>query len=119
MRRGDVVLVRFPHPSGGHSKKRPAVMVQSNAYLKVVGTLVVAKVTINLTMWEDPACLFLDLTTPDGQTTGLTRDCVASCLILVTIYADTIAEVMGSLSPVLVRQLDRCLKVALAVDEGT
>ena len=32
MKRGDVVLVRFPHPSGQRGKKRPAVVVQSDAY---------------------------------------------------------------------------------------
>ena len=32
MSRGDVVLVRFPHPSGLRGKKRPAVIVQSDAY---------------------------------------------------------------------------------------
>ena len=29
MKRGDVVLVRFLHPSGLRGKKRPAVIVQS------------------------------------------------------------------------------------------
>jgi hypothetical protein len=32
MNRGDVILVRFPHPSGLRGKKRPAVIVQSDAY---------------------------------------------------------------------------------------
>jgi len=31
MKWGDVVLVRFPHPSGQRGKKRPAVVVQSDA----------------------------------------------------------------------------------------
>jgi mRNA-degrading endonuclease toxin of MazEF toxin-antitoxin module len=31
MNRGDVVLVRFPHPSGLRGKKRPAVVVQTGA----------------------------------------------------------------------------------------
>src|SRR5437763_1939323 len=92
MSRGDVVLVRFPHPSGGRGKKRPAVVVQSDAYAAVVGTLVVAEVTSNLTMANDPACLFIDLNTPDGQATGLARDSVVSCLVLVTVYADTIDQ---------------------------
>jgi len=50
MNRGDVVLVRFPHPSGLRGKKRPAVIVQSDAYFGKVSTLVVAEVTSNLTM---------------------------------------------------------------------
>ena len=50
MKRGDVVLVRFPHPSGQRGKERPAVVVQSDAYASAVSTLVVAEVTKNLTM---------------------------------------------------------------------
>ncbi len=57
MNRGDVILVRFPHPSGLRGKKRPAVVVQSDAYAGAVSTLVVAEVTKNLTMASDPACL--------------------------------------------------------------
>ena len=52
MNRGDVILVRFPHPSGLRGKKRPAVVVQSDAYAGAVGMLVVAEVTENLTMAE-------------------------------------------------------------------
>jgi mRNA-degrading endonuclease toxin of MazEF toxin-antitoxin module len=55
MRRGDVILVRFPHPSGLRGKKRPAVIVQSDAYMGRVGTFVVAEVTKNVTMASDPA----------------------------------------------------------------
>ena len=34
MNRGDVLLVRFPHPSGGRGKKRPVVVVQADTYNK-------------------------------------------------------------------------------------
>ena len=71
MNRGDVVLVRFPHPSGVRGKKRPAVIVQSDAYAGKVGTLIVAEVTKNLTLASDPACLRIDASTPEGKATGL------------------------------------------------
>ncbi len=45
MNRGDVLLVRFPHPSGGRGKKRPVVVVQADTYNKTLRTLVVAEVT--------------------------------------------------------------------------
>jgi len=115
MNRGDVVLVRFPHPSGLRGKKRPAVIVQSDAYAGMVGTLVVAEVTSNLTMGDDPACLLIDTTTAEGKATGLVRDSVASCLVLVTVYADTVAEVLGTLTPGMKEELDGCLKAALAL----
>src|SRR5436309_13233940 len=99
MNRGDVILVRFPHPSGLRGKKRPAVIAQSDAYAGRVGTLVVAEVTKNLTMAGDPACLFIDTSTPDGRATGLVRDSVVSCLVLMTVYTDAVAHVLGTLSP--------------------
>ncbi len=115
MNRGDVILVRFPHPSGLRGKKRPAVVVQSDAYAGTVGTLVVAEVTKNLTLASDPACLFIDTSTPEGKATGLARDSVVSCLVLMTVYADTVAQVLGSLSPTLKQKLDNCLKAALGL----
>jgi len=115
VKRGDVVLVRFPHPSGLRGKKRPAVVVQSDFYAPVVSTLVVAELTSNLTMANDPACLFIDITTADGQATGVVRNCVVSCLVLVTVYADTIVQTLGTLSPSMQRQLDGCLKAAMGL----
>ena len=115
MKRGDVILVRFPHPSGQRGKKRPAVVVQSDAYASAVSTVVVAEVTKNLTMKADPACLFIDVNTPEGKTTGLFVDSVVSSLILDTVYTDTVAQVLGSLSPTLLRKFDDCLKVGLGL----
>ena len=113
MIRGDVILVRFPHPSGLRGKKRPAVIVQSNAYAGTVPTLIVAEITKNLSMAADAACLFIDTNTPEGQATGLVRDSVVSCLVLVAVYTDRVANVLGTLSPALKLQLDDCLKAAL------
>ena len=115
MNRGDVILVRFPNPSGLRGKKRPAVIVQSNSYAGVVHTLIVATVTKNLTMAGDPACLLIDPNTPEGRATGLVRESVVSCLVLVTIYEDTVAQVLGALSPTMEQKLDTCLKAALAL----
>ena len=115
MKRGDVVLVRCPHPSGQRGKKRPAVVVQSDAYASTVSTLVVAEVTKNLTMKGDPACLFIDLSTPEGKATGLRVDSVVSSLVLDTVYSDTVAQVLGSLSPMLLQKFDDCLKVGLGL----
>jgi mRNA-degrading endonuclease toxin of MazEF toxin-antitoxin module len=113
--RGDVILVRFPHPSGLRGKKRPAVVVQSDAYAGKVSTRVVAEVTKNLTMASDPACLFIDTSTPEGRATGLVRDSVVSCLVLVTVYTDTVAQALGTLSPTMNQRLDDCLKAALGI----
>ena len=115
MSRGDVILVRFPHPSGLRGKKRPAVVAQADAYAGVVSTLVVAEVTKNLALASDPACLFIDTSTPEGKATGLARNSVVSCLVLMTIYADSVAQVLGTLSPTMQQKLNASLKAALAL----
>jgi mRNA interferase MazF len=115
MKRGDVILVRFPHPSGQRGKKRPAVVVQSDTYANDVSTVVVAEVTKNLTMQGDPACLFIDVSSPDGKATGLLRDSVVSSLVLDTVYTDTVAHVLGRLSPTMLQKFDNCLKVGLGL----
>jgi mRNA-degrading endonuclease toxin of MazEF toxin-antitoxin module len=95
-------------------KKRPAVVIQADAYVSL-HTVVIAEVTSNLAMAADPACLSIDIETPDGRATGVVRNCVVSGLVLVTVYADTVVQTLGSLSPSLLRRLDGCLKVALAL----
>jgi mRNA interferase MazF len=115
MKRGDVILVRFPHPSGQRGKKRPAVVVPSDAYTGSVSTVVIAEVTKNLATKDDPACLFIEVSTPEGKATGLLRDSVVSSLVLVTVYADTVAQELGTLSPAMTQRLDACLKVALGL----
>ena len=95
MRRGDVILVRFPHPSGVRGKRRPAVVVQSDGYTGAVSTLVVAEVTTNLSMAGAPACLFVDLGTPEGKAAGLLQNSVVSCLLLATVDANRVAASAG------------------------
>jgi hypothetical protein len=89
------------------------VIVQADAYAGVVSTFVIAEVTKNLTLASDPACLFVDTSTPEGRATGLVRDSVVSCLMLVTGYGDTVTQVLGTLSPAMKLKLDACLKAAL------
>jgi hypothetical protein len=55
------------------------------------------------------------VSTPEGQATGLLSDSVVSGLVLDTVYTDTIAQVLGTLSPTLLQQLDNCLKVGLGL----
>ena len=87
--------------------------MQADAYNQTMRTFVVAEVTKNLTMANDPACLFIDVNTPEGKATGLVRDSVVSGLVLVTVYADTVAQVLGSLPAAMTQKLNDCLKAAL------
>jgi len=112
LKRGDVALARFPHTAGTRGKKRPVVVVQDESYNQQAPHVIVAEITSNLTNVNDPAYLFIDISTPEGKATGLTSDSLVSCLHLATINTDRVVQVIGSLSVSLLQQLDGCLKTA-------
>ncbi len=115
IQRGDVVKARFPHAWGVRVKKRPVVVVQADTYNHRLRHAVVAQVTGNLDDRDDPACLFVDNSTPDAKATGLTRDCVVSCYLLSLMSEDRLRERIGRLPSQLLTELDGCLKVALGL----
>ena len=90
-------------------------VVQADTYMGVVSTVVVAEITKNLALAGDPACLFIDVNTPEGKATGLIHDSVLSCLLLATVDADKVAFVLGSLSAAMKQKLDDCLKAGLGI----
>jgi len=75
-------------------------------------TLVVAEVTKNLALAGDPACLFNDLSQPEGRATGLILDPVVSCLLSATVDADTVSHVLGTISGPMRQKLNDCQKAA-------
>src|SRR5579864_2202766 len=103
VQRGDVVLARVPHTAGTRWKRRPAVVIQANGYYATLRHVVVAEVTSNPRWVSDPARVFIDVTTPEGQATGLHQNGVVSCLPLVTMNADQLGPPVGALSPTLLQ----------------
>ena len=115
VKRGDVCLARFPHAAGGRGKKRPVVVVQADAYNQKLRHAIVAEVTTKLADASDPANLSIEVATTEGQATGLVRDCLITCLHLVTMSEDRIGKVIGNLSAGLLQKRDACLKASLGL----
>ncbi len=115
LQRGDIGLARFPHAAGGRGKRRPVVVVQSDVYNQTRRHAVVVEITKNLTIANDPSSLLIDVSTPDGRSTGLTQNSVATCLHMVTMTEDRITRIIGKLAPAHLQKLNDCLKVALAI----
>jgi mRNA interferase MazF len=114
--RGDIVLVFSPFASGVGGSRRPALVVQADAYNARIRNTLVAQITTNLRYALDPACLPIQVATPEGRQTGLLHNCLISCINLATITEDRINRVIGRLSDDMMHKIDQCLIAALGID---
>ena len=115
LNRGDVVMTRFPHARGLRGKKRPALVVQADAYNAKVGHVLIAEITTNLTAANDPAFVLIDIATPEGKASGLDQNSLVSGLFLATVFSDRIDRVIGQLSAGLLQKVNACLQTALGL----
>ena len=115
VRRGDVVLVHYPFASGAGDSRRPALIVQNDQDNERLHNTIVAQITTNLSWANDSRHLFIDLSTPEGQQSGLLHDSVVSCINLATVHEDRMGRVIGHLLDSMIHRIDDCLKAALGL----
>jgi mRNA interferase MazF len=108
--RGDVVLLPIPFTSGTGGKVRPASVVQSDHNnSRLTGTIVAIITTTTHRAVNEPTQLLIDITTPEGQQSGLLHTSAVKCEYLATIEQSLILRVLGALPATLLNQLDGCL----------
>ena len=113
VKRGDVILAVFPFADGSSPKKRPVMVVQSDAYNLSMRNASVAEITSNTSRAADPAHVWIDIATPDGQATGLLTNSLVSGINLATLNESRLEKVIGAFSLSLMKRVDACLKIAL------
>lgn len=113
--RGDVLIALFPHADGSSSKPRPVLVIQSDVYNAKIKNLIVAAITSNLIHATDPASLLIEVSSPNGQQSGLRQDSVVSCINLATIEDRLVARKIGEFSPAMMQKVNECLKAALSI----
>jgi mRNA interferase MazF len=114
VQRGDVVMVDWIYSDRTGSKRRPALVIQADMYNTVLDDTILALITSSTRRRVGAATqLEIDISTPDGQQTGLSIDSVVQCENLVTIDRQLIYRIRGRLSAALMRKVDDCLKAAL------
>ncbi len=116
VRRGEVVLVDVPYRDHTGSKVRPALVVQSDAWNQRLDDTILALITSSRHRRVGAATQFvIDITTPEGQHTGLRLNSVIQCENLLTYDQALILRVLGHLSATSVEQINACLKAALGI----
>jgi mRNA interferase MazF len=112
--RGDVIIIDQPFSDASGSKVRPALVIQSDKRNALLTETIVALITKNLRyVTTDPTQLLIDISTPDGQASGLNANSAVKCGKLYTIHEDLIRRKIGVLSAPLMFQINDCLKAAL------
>jgi len=113
-RRGDVVMVDHPFSDARGSKVRPMLIVQSDVRNQLLTHSVVAMLTTNLSfVGGDPTQVLVDITTPDGASSGLSATSAIRCGNLFTLHEKFILRKIGALSTVMMQQVNDSLRTAL------
>jgi mRNA interferase MazF len=110
--RGEVVRVDWPYSDRTGSKVRPAVVVQEDAYNRLIADTVL--VLISRTQ-RAPGATEVNIDPSLEPHAGLRYVSVVSCTNLLTIDQGLIVQAISYLSLATMRKIDDCLKTALGL----
>ena len=109
-------MTRFPHASGVRGKKRPALVVQADALNQHLDDTILALITGSRHRRVGAATqVVIDITTAEGQQTGLRFNSVIQCENLLVYDQALILRVLGRLSATAMEQINTGLKAALGI----
>ena len=96
-KRGEVILVLFPHSDLSTAKTRPALVIQADNLQTGLPQLIVAMITTKLFRANHPSRVTIVLSTPEGQQSGLLSDSVVMTDNLATIKESEVDRRIGKL----------------------
>jgi mRNA interferase MazF len=111
MRRGEVVVVDWIFSDRTGSKLRPAVVVQAD----FLNGLIADTVLVAVTRKSRSASTEVVLDPAVETNSGLSHRSIASCNNFLTLDQRLVHRRLGELSVIALRQIEACLKVALAL----
>ena len=116
LKRGTIVLVRFPFSSGTDAKVRPALVVQADRNNRRLRNTILAMITSTTgRATKEPTQLLIDLATPEGRQSGLLHTSAVSCENLITIDQRLIFRAIGNLPLAAMKKIDVCIASALGL----
>lgn len=96
-KRGEVVLVLFPHSDLRTAKTRPALIVEADDLRTGLSQVIVAMISARTFRAGHPSRVSVSLFTPEGERSGLLTDSVVMTDNLATITTAAIDRVIGAL----------------------
>jgi mRNA interferase MazF len=111
-KRGDVILVLFPHSDLRTAKLRPALVVQADNLQTGLPQVIVAMITSRLFRANHPSRVIVPRSSSEGQQSGLLTDSVVMTDNLATIAESEIDRVIGTLP---MANIDKALRHTLGL----
>ncbi len=108
-KRGDVVLLPFPYTDQSGSKRRPALILSSDAYNTRRADIIVAPITSNLATGQAD-----DTPLKDWSAAGLFKPSVVKG-ILGTVEQKLVVRVMGTLSAADLQKVEQTIAASLGL----
>lgn len=96
-KRGDVVLVLFPHSDLRTARPRPAIVIQADNLETGLPQVIIAMITSRLFRSNHPSRITVLLSSPEGQQSGLLTDSVVMTDNIATIAFSEIERGIGRL----------------------
>ena len=116
VQRGDIVLIDFPYSDNTGRKIRPALVVQSDIWNPQIDDTILAVITSSTQRRIGASTQYsIDISTVEGQQTGLHFNSIVQCENLITQDQELILQVIGKLPDSAMQQIDICLKSALGI----
>jgi mRNA interferase MazF len=112
IKRGDVVLVLFPHSDLRTAKPRPALIVQADNLETDLPQIIVAMITSKTFRANHPSRVLVKLNSSNGKKSGLLADSVVMTDNLATIATAAVDRVIGRLS---LKEIDAALRHTLGL----
>lgn len=111
-KRGDVVLVLFPHSDLRTAKPRPALVVQADNLQTGLPQTIVAMITSRMFRATHPSRVTIRLSSPEGKQSGLLADSVVMTDNLATIADSAIQRIIGKMQ---MQEADNALRGTLGL----
>ncbi len=96
-KRGDVLLVLFPHSNLRAAKPRPVLVVQADKLNTDLPQVIVAMITSKMFRANHPSRVVISLATAEGRKSGLLTDSVIMTDNLATVAETEIDRVIGKI----------------------
>ena len=95
--RGDIVLADLPYSDARGSKVRPGLVVQSDTNNRRLDDIILALITSTTHRAAvEPTQLLVDITTADGQQSGLLHTSAVKCEHLITLHHRLIKRICAA-----------------------